>query len=388
MTPAARVQAAVEVLDTVLSGTPAERALAGWARRARFAGSADRAAIRDHVFQALRRRRSFAALGGAMRGRSLMIGALRDADEDPETLFSGAGYGPAPLSPEEAQRGSCSMQDLWDLPDWLIARFDAALGPQAAAAAQALRDRAPVMLRTNHRKTRVAEAIAALAEDGIVARADPVAHGALVVEAGARKLARSRAYLDGRVEIQDGASQAAMACLDITPGARVLDYCSGGGGKTLALAARAEAEWFAHDVDPARMADLPARAARADVRVTQLTAEALAVSGPFDLILCDAPCSGSGTWRRTPEMKWALTADRLAGMTALQGEILARAAPLVASGGLLAYATCSVLTEENEQPVANFLETHSGWRAEASRRWPICDSGDGFFLALLRRDTG
>jgi 16S rRNA (cytosine967-C5)-methyltransferase len=162
----------------------------------------------------------------------------------------------------------------------------------------------------------------------------------------------------------------------------VLDYCAGGGGKTLAMAARARLKLFAHDVDPRRMRDLPARAKRAGARVTLTEAP----QGPFDLVLADAPCSGSGSWRRAPEGKWLLTPDRLAGVIAVQAQILDRIATLVAPGGVLAYATCSLLRAENEAQIAAFQARSPGWSLASQRRLTPLDGGDGFFVAVLRRD--
>jgi 16S rRNA (cytosine967-C5)-methyltransferase len=385
MTPAARVQAAIELLDAILSGIPAEKALTGWARKSRFAGSKDRVAIRDHVFHALRCKRSFAVRGGGLTGRGLMIGALRAAGADPDAIFTGARYAPAPLSEDERKPGEPEARDRMDLPDWLIDRFEASLGDSALPTALALRDRAPVMARVHLGKTTRDNAIAALAEEGIIAHPDPAAASALRIEEGARRLASSRAYCSGLLELQDGSSQAAMEWIAVAPGARVLDYCAGGGGKLLALAAQAQGRWFAHDANAQRMADLPARAARAGVEVSILEGRDLRGTAPFDLVLCDAPCSGSGTWRRTPDMKWRLTPARLAELIEVQTMVLDEGAQLVAEAGRLAYATCSVLQEENEAQVAAFLARHPAWHCEDRHAWPVSAHGDGFYLAILTR---
>jgi 16S rRNA (cytosine967-C5)-methyltransferase len=385
MTPSARIQAAIVILDTIIEGVPAEKALTGWARKSRFAGSGDRAAIRDHVFQALRCRRSYASLGTGDTGRGLMIGALRAADMPTADFFNGQGYGPDPLSEAEAgqsQQPSGEGEE-YDLPDWLIPMFINALGEDAKAVAQALRPRAAVMLRVNLRKSTRQEAIAALAEGGIEAEADDIAPTALTVTQGARRVAGSEAYQQGRVEVQDGSSQAAMETLEIAPGITVLDYCAGGGGKTLALAARAQAEWVAYDADADRMKDLPERAKRAGVEVCLL--EDATAQAPYDLVLCDAPCSGSGAWRRSPDAKWRLTPERLNELTALQDQILREAAQLVGVGGKLIYATCSILSVENQDRIAQFLAATPGWRADLQRHWPVSDGGDGFFIAHLKR---
>lgn len=388
MTPAARVQAAIEVLSEVLDGMPAEKALTNWARRSRFAGSKDRAAIRDHVFQALRCRRSYAALGGGMTGRGLMLGAMRQAGLPLDELFSGARFAPAALTPEESVGGVPEEHDLWDLPDWLIEEFERSLGDAALPTAQALRERAPVMVRVNVRKAGVEGVIAALKADGIEARQADIATTALTLHDGARKLAQSAVYQSGQVELQDGSSQAAMELVQVPAGSRVLDYCAGGGGKTLALAARHEAEWFAHDVHRDRMKDIPQRAERAGICVHLLQEENVAEMAPFDVVLCDVPCSGSGTWRRAPEAKWRLSQVGLQELRTTQQEILHQAASLVRSGGLLVYATCSVLTCENDDQIDVFRQNNPGWERLDQKSWPVSDRGDGFFAAVLRCKEG
>lgn len=390
MTPAARVAAAISVLDQVLDGRPAEQSLTRWARGARYAGSKDRAAVRDHVFQALRCLRSYACLGGARTGRGVMIGATRSDGADPDQVFTGEGHAPAPLTAEERTIGAPpeAEGDRVDLPDWLVAAFRASLGSEATAAALTLRTRAPVTLRVNERFSSASEAIEMLSKEGIRAAPSSEVATALTVVEGARRIASSSAYRDGLVELQDASSQAAMQAIEVEPGSKVLDYCAGGGGKTLALAARAEARWYAHDADPARMKDLPARAERAGCRVTCLVTADLSKSAPYDLIICDVPCSGSGTWRRAPEAKWRLTPQALSDMTGLQSEILMQAAALLQPGGTLVYTTCSVLREENEDQAQNYLDNTNGWRMLFERRWPISEAGDGFYLAAFAAPQG
>ena len=390
MTPAARIAAAIDLLDAVLAGQPAEKALTGWARRSRFAGSGDRAAIRDHVFDALRCRRSDAALGGAETGRGLMLGALRAAGRDPAEAFTGEGHAPAPLTAEEAAQ-TLTLADLpeevaLDCPAWLAPRLRASLGADFAAVLQALRRRAPVFLRVNLRRATVAEARARLDAEGIATAPHPLSDTALEVLENARKLQGSAAYRDGLVELQDAASQAITDLLPVSEGMKVLDYCAGGGGKTLAMAGRAEARFFAHDAAPQRMRDLPERARRAGVRVRLLDSRAVEAEAPFDLVLCDVPCSGSGAWRRSPEGKWRLSPEELDRLTAIQAQILDRAAGLVAPGGALAYATCSLLEEENAAQVSAFLDRRAGFSLRRSRRLTPLDGGDGFYVALLERE--
>jgi 16S rRNA (cytosine967-C5)-methyltransferase len=165
---------------------------------------------------------------------------------------------------------------------------------------------------------------------------------------------------------------------------RVLDYCAGGGGKALGMADLAAVTVTAHDIDPGRMVDLPVRAARAGVRI-DICGTADLPQAAYDLVLCDAPCSGSGTWRRTPEAKWHLTPARLAELCALQAEVLANGAAVVAPGGVLAYATCSVLDVENAAQIDAFLARNPGWQATEALRTAPGPAGDGFYLSVIRK---
>lgn len=391
MQRAARLAAAAEVLDAVLAGQAAEQALINWARSHRFAGSGDRSAIRDAVFTALRCQRSHAALGGSGTGRGLILGQMAEAGEDVATLFTGEGHAPAPLTPAERAHllapPPMPRNVALDCPDWLAPRLEAALGIEFEPVMRALRHRAPVFLRVNAARASRAEAAARLAAEGIGTQPVSLAETALEVTAGARRLRSTQAYAEGLVELQDAASQAVVAALPLAPGARVLDYCAGGGGKALAMAALCPgAQILAHDAAPGRMADLPARAARAGARIALADAAALRAAAPFDLVLCDVPCSGSGAWRRAPEGKWRLDPAGLAALVATQAAILDAAAPLVAPGGVLAYATCSLLDDENAGGVAAFRARTPGWREVRNLRLTPLDGGDGFFLALLMRD--
>lgn len=381
MTPAARVQAAIEILDQVLEGAPAEKALTGWARRSRFAGSKDRAAVRDHVFDALRRRNSAAFIGAGLTGRGLMIGVLRQDQADLEAVFSGEGYAPGALS--ENEQSVPVGQPPLDIPDWLEAPLRDSLGAAFDDTAVALRGRAPVILRVNLRKATVAQAQEVLADDDIETHTIGLVDTALEVTEGARRIKNNAAYLDGLVELQDASSQALVAALSISKGMKVLDYCAGGGGKSLAMAGRAEAQFFAHDALVPRMADLPARAKRAGVKVQVVKTPK--DKAPYDLVLCDVPCSGSGTWRRTPDAKWRFRPEDLVELEQVQAEILEQAKELVASDGALVYATCSVLTAENAAQIEQFVRNNPAWEIDWQRQFLLSEGGDGFFGAILRK---
>lgn len=382
MTPAARAAAAIEVLDRVTAGAAVEPALLNWARGSRYAGSGDRAAVRDLVFDALRRRRSLAALGGGEGGRALILGQLRAAGIDHASIFGAGPHAPAPLSEAEAAAGRPpSAEEATDLPDWLLPALRASLGEEFDDTAAALRERAPVWLRANTLRGSPEAAIAALSTDGITAVASPSLPTALQVADGARRIARSSAYLDGLVELQDLSPQLAVAALGDLTGLCALDYCAGGGGKALALAA-AGAEVVAHDADPARMADLPARADRAGARIA---IEPRTPSGAFDLVVTDVPCSGSGTWRRDPAGRWRLTPTRLDALQQTQAAILDAAAERVAPGGRLAYMTCSLLEAENGAQIDSFIARTPQFSRVEQRQMTPQDASDGFFVSVLER---
>ncbi|WP_299817156.1 RsmB/NOP family class I SAM-dependent RNA methyltransferase [uncultured Jannaschia sp.] len=387
MTPGARLQAAIDVLDRVLRGGAAERELTVWARGARYAGSKDRAAVRDHVFDALRRLRSANRAGGGgdvppdeMDARVVLAGLLRDRGEDPAAFFTGEGHAPAAISlskvADEAPEGV-----RLDVPDWVLPHFGAALGAKRDAVLGAMRDRADVVLRANAGRITRDDLIVALQAAGWEARRHSLARCAIRVPSGARGLAASPLFRDGLFEFQDAGSQALVDALPPTPGP-ILDLCAGGGGKALALAAKG-ARVLAHDADPRRMKDIPGRAARAGVTIERIeTPEAIA---PFDGVIADVPCSGSGAWRRTPDAKWRLTPERLAELADLQVGILDRALALARPGGWVAYMTCSMFEEENAAVVARVLGRRSD--AKVARIWSCTplDDADGFGLHLIER---
>jgi len=385
MTPAARLSAAIEILDHILDGDAAEKALTNWARGSRYAGSKDRAAVRDHVFSALRCKRSFAALGGAQTGRGIVLGLLRAQGIEPDEMFTGVGHAPAPLSDEERTQGDAPEGNATlDIPDWIAPQLAASLGDDFAPVCHALQKRAPVFLRVNTLKTNLKQAGDDLAEENIQTTPHPLSPTALEVTENPRRVHLSAPYMDGRVELQDAASQAVVDLLPLRPDMRVLDYCAGGGGKVLAMAARASASYFAHDANPQRMKDLPDRAQRAGASVTLLEPEDVAGSGPYDLVLCDVPCSGSGAWRRSPAGKWEFTPEKLEQLREIQAEILTKAAALVAPNGVLAYTTCSMLDVENSEQISA-LTTNSDWKCSSKHRFTPLVGGDGFFCAILTR---
>ena len=230
MTPGARVAAAIEILDAIANGAAAEAALTRWARASRFAGSKDRSAIRDYVFDVLRNWRSDAVCGGSASGRGRMIGRLRAMGLAPNDFFTGEGHAPNPLNLEELAAGAAPSMtgDIWNLPDWLVAEFQASLGDSAGDVAQQLATRAPITLRVNTLKTDPAMVVERLSSDGILAVKNEISPTALTVIDNARRLRATAAFEEGWFEFQDASSQAFVDGLPSVSTA--LDYCAGGGG--------------------------------------------------------------------------------------------------------------------------------------------------------------
>jgi 16S rRNA (cytosine967-C5)-methyltransferase len=358
-------------------------------RARRYAGSKDRRAVRDLTYAAIRAVRS-----APDSGRAAML-ALADTDATLAALFDGAPYAPAPIAANEprAQLGLASQA--------LIDLFDPLVGIEEHAAMLA---RAPLDLRANIARIDRA-ALAALLGAGV-----PIAGTAHGLRLPAEFAAvQTPAFAEGLFEVQDAASQIAAAALGATDGMTIVDLCAGAGGKTLALAAAASgARIIACDINRARLQQLAPRAERAgasniETRLLnpgQENAMLADLMGVADAVIVDAPCSGSGTWRRSPELRWRLTPQRLARHRAEQAALLALGSGLVRPGGALVYATCSVLAGEGRDQLAAFLSTQKGaWRADLAglpdglgRRagdglllTPHHDATDGFYLARLQR---
>lgn len=388
MTPAARAQAAIELLDAIIAsardgGAAADTLIARYFKTRRYAGSKDRRAVRELVYAAIRR-----AGERPESGRAALLGL-------PEAiiLFDGSPHGPAAIAPGEP------VAEAGIAPTWLIKRLAESL---AADELSALLDRAPLDLRANRLKTSRAEMLALIPE----ARAGEHALDALRLPEGFA-VEGLPAWEQGLIEIQDEGSQLIALACGAAPGGTVVDLCAGAGGKTLALAAAmgGEGRLIACDVDRGRLSRLAPRATRAgagriETRLLDPGREAQTLAdleGAADVVLADAPCSGTGTWRRNPEARWRLTPERLRRLTELQLHILDVAKSLVRPGGHLVYAVCSLLPEEGVDQIAAFLARNPGWCAEpdsieAGRPQgggrlltPARDRTDGFFVARLAR---
>lgn len=396
MTPAARLQAAIEIL-TALEQTPApaDRVLRDYFRARRYAGSKDRAAVADRVFDCFRHAYSYGWRMGSPWPRRLVIASVLAEGVDPETLFTGEAYAPAALDAGERQALAAAPENppahvTGEFPDWLATDLNQAFGDSLVAEMGAMQSRAPVTIRVNTLKTTRDDLLAALAAEGFDATPTPHAATGLRLDGAATgKLSASALFAGGQFEFQDEAAQVAAALCAVKPGDRVLDYAAGAGGKALALAAAManKGEIVAHDIDSGRLAMIGPRATRAGVSIIQTTTSLSART--FDLVLLDAPCSGTGTWRRQPELRVRLKPERLAELVALQAKLLQQAAAFVKPGGRLVYATCSVLPRENDAQIAAFISAHPEFAATEPffHATPLRTNTDGFFTAVLHRAT-
>lgn len=388
MTPSARLQAAIDIVEGLgASVASADRYVKEWFAARRFAGSGDRRAVAELVFRVLRHRASLTWRMQSESPRALVTAALLADGLNPESLFTG-GYGPAPLTAEEqaviaAPPASAPSWVQGEYPEWLESELSRRFGDALADEMSAFATRAPVDLRVNSLKAVRDDVLAALKAGGF----EVEAIGMLGIRCppGTRNLDKHALFLSGAFEIQDLAAQTSVELSGAKPGMRVLDLAAGAGGKSLALAAAMEnkGEIIASDTRGAALAELEKRAKRAGADIIRAHVLGDPPAGPFDLVFLDAPCTGSGTWRRQPELKWRLTPGRLSALAATQDQLLEQAGEL--AGTAMVYATCSILPQENQDRVAAFLARNPTFqRAKPDfQASPAASGMDGFYAAFL-----
>ncbi len=431
MTPSARLAAAIEVLGAIQSERrPAADALKAWGLAHRFAGSGDRAAIAGVVYDALRRRSSSAYLMGEESPRALALGMLK-RERGMEThaiakLADGSRFAAAPLSEDERRRlnaadlSGAPSHVMGDYPEWLDEQFAKTFGEERAEEGAALASRAPLDLRVNTLKCEREQAGAMLTDlkPEVTCWSPWGLRIALGAEAKSPAVHAEPAFLKGHVEVQDEGSQLAALFSAAKPGEQVLDLCAGAGGKTLALAAMManKGQLFATDPDKRRLAPIHDRLKRSGARNVRVRTpksihtELDDLLGRMDLVLIDAPCTGTGSWRRNPDAKWRMRPGALFERVKDQAEILDRAVAFLKPGGRIAYITCSVLDDENGAQVRGFLARHPEFAAlpsndiagplgerafmfskaarlmgEGLLMTPRRTETDGFFVSCLRR---
>jgi 16S rRNA (cytosine967-C5)-methyltransferase len=431
MTPAARISAAIELIETIeKERVPAAQALKEWGTAHRFAGSGDRAAISGLIWDVLRRRASSAWIMDDDTPRARLLGMLkleRKLDMDAiAALCDGSRFAPQPLT--EAERTALTSRSLdgapaavaGDYPEWLDPYFSQIFGEDRVAELAAMASRAPLDLRVNTLKAKREKVLASTAHLRTVPTPFSPIGLRIELSADARNpgIHSEEDFIKGFVEVQDEGSQLAALLSAAKPGEQVIDLCAGAGGKTLALAAmmQGKGRLIATDRDKRQLAPIYERLSRAGVHNCEVRAPKgeADVTGDIrqsaDLVLIDAPCTGTGTWRRNPDAKWRMRPGALEVRVKDQVEVLDRAARLVKPGGRIAYITCSVLDEENGAQVRSFIARHPefavvppsevvtalGNKAEDFRAatlrsregilmTPRRTGTDGFFVSVLRK---
>jgi 16S rRNA (cytosine967-C5)-methyltransferase len=431
MRPGARMKAAVEVLGDIFDRhKPAATALTDWGKAHRFAGSGDRAAIGNLVYDALRHRQSLAAQMGSDTARALVLGAAQRAfgmtAEAVAAAADGSPHALEPLSPDEAAAlQAAPATDLpahvaGDFPEWLTPSLTRVFGAGAADEGRAMAERAPIDLRVNTLKATREKVLKALAHAGAIETPHSPIGVRIPAPQGSQRaphVEAEAAHGKGWFEVQDEGSQIAAQLAGAKPRQQVLDLCAGAGGKTLALSAIMQntGQIYAYDRSRGQLRPIFDRLKRAGARNVQVMnggdEAALDVLGArFDLVLVDASCTGSGTWRRRPDSKWRLKPQNIVERQEEQRAALAQAARYTKPGGQLVYVTCSILPEENSDQIDWFMAQHDGWTIVPWReRWqsafggepPLSADGseatllltparhgtDGFFVAILQRSA-
>ena len=411
MTPAAKLSAAIELIEAIdTQRVPAAKALKEWGTAHRYAGSGDRAGIAGLVWDVLRRRASSAWIMNSDTPRARVLGMLKaERKMDVEAiaaLCDGGRFSPEPLSDaEHAALSSRTVDDApahiaGDYPEWLDGHLTAVFGDDRVAEATAMASRAPLDLRVNTLKAKREKVLGSVKHLGAVET--PWSPMGLRIDLGADArnpgIHAEEDFIKGAIEVQDEGSQLAALLSDAKPGEQVIDLCAGAGGKTLALAAmmQGKGRLIATDSDKRQLAPIHERLSRAgvhncDIRTPKGPDDTLSdIHASADLVVIDAPCTGTGTWRRNPDAKWRMRPGALEVRIKDQIEVLERAVPLVKAGGRIAYITCSVLPQENNEQIRGFLARHPDFSVVPAEQVisVLWDKAEAFAAATYQSPEG
>ncbi len=427
MRHAAQLQATIDLLDQIEETRyPADRIMSSYFKQRRYIGSKDKAAISENLYTILRNKMRFEYILNSkdlgVHSRMLVALLLKFEDGDLYNTFDGDKYSPKRLRPGQLERfaeldlnviDSAPLHVQLNVPEWIAPKLEAALGERFEQEMIATNKSATTDIRVNTLKSSVPPVDQALADVGYVAHKTDLSPWAIRFEKRVA-LFGLPSFKQGWFEVQDEGSQLLALLTGVKAGQKVVDFCAGAGGKTLAMAAMMENKGtiYACDVHTRRLEQLGKRTKRAgvhNVRTHVLSSEhdkwVKKHAGYADVVLLDAPCTGTGTWRRSPDSRWNLTQQNLDDLVALQQSILQSAKRLVKPGGRLLYATCSMLNEENEQQIERFLETNPEFSIDTFdvpdilakyperfqnsgheiRTFPAMTGTDGFYVASLRR---
>lgn len=382
-------QSVIEILDTYLNEAKIDFVLRKWAIKHRFAGSSDRRKIKDIIFDIIRQKKSCEHVGGGFSGRNLLIGYLKLKGTELSSVFDNSKFGPEELTIKE-QNINVDFSNLsniyeLDFPSWLIPILRRSLLNEFSNVVKTLRNRSHIQLRVNLKKISRLNVMKKLQKNNIECEINELCSTALNVLNGAQHILTSPCFENGFVELQDAGSQLVSELIEINYNDKVLDMCAGAGGKSLAISCGAEmdATYYAWDINFDRMKDIDARSKRAGVKIEKVIK--LSSKSVYNKIIIDAPCSGSGSWRRDPEGKWRLDEDILDNYVKTQKELILKGLKLLAPRGQILYITCSILDIENDKLIDDLISSVLSLKLVRSISLVPSSKSDGFYGAVLEK---
>ncbi len=395
----ARANAAISILDNFLVGQNLNSILLRWAKNNRYAGSSDREAIRNIVFDVLRVKKTLTSVlekeKQPINGRGLVFLHSVFYALNLNDIFTGRKYGPEKLTFFEKEFSKISKENINgcfgitdNIPGFLIAEFKRSLGKKFEKVMRLLEKRAPISIRVNPLKSDISSLLECLSSEGIEGKKSKRVRYGIDIIGNPRRLTQIQAFKDGYFEVQDLHSQKIIEDLPLNEHTKVLDYCAGAGGKILGIACslKGNGKFYIHDINERKLKEANLRAEKAGVKFKRLETKNLQkYYCSFDYIIADVPCSGSGAWRRNPQQKWRITPESLNEILTRQTVILDEAKDLLKKNGYIFYITCSLLKIENEEVIQKFIINNKYFRLVNKKNVTIDNYGDGFFCAVLQK---